>query len=230
LPGHRVSEYRVLEYTLGMELHRRFQSLIGVIPIIPGPSSCFRSDVLKKLNFANNSITEDFDVTLQIYRLNLGSIQFIPEAVAFTQDPRTLKDFVRQITRWNRGVLQGITKYRVGSKFSRLDAYVMYQLAQNLLFFFSYLIWVPYAAATMYGGDLIAATFLFDVLLMFSIAVFAAVRTRRFDILSAFPFVYVLRWVSLTVFLKAFTEVVVLRRYKASDGIFQSGGEKRYTI
>jgi cellulose synthase/poly-beta-1,6-N-acetylglucosamine synthase-like glycosyltransferase len=230
LPGHRISEYRVFEYTVGMELHRRFQSIVGVIPIIPGPTSCFRSDVLEKLDFANKSITEDFDVTLQLHRNKYGPIQFIPEAIAYTQDPRTLRDFIRQITRWNRGVLQGIVKYRVGRRANRIDAYLSFQLLQNLLFFFNYFIWIPYASATRYGISLIAMTFLFDVLLTFMIALMVATKTRRWDIISAFPFVYFIRWINLLVFLKSFVEVILLRRFRASTGIFQSGGERRYNV
>ena len=68
LPGGPISQYRVLEYTIGQEIHRRFQALTHTVTIIPGPTSCFRSDIFRQVNFANKSLTEDFDVTLQIHR------------------------------------------------------------------------------------------------------------------------------------------------------------------
>lgn len=152
LPGRHVSQYRVFEYTLGMEIHRRFQSMFNVISVIPGPTSCFRSDIFAQVDFANKSLTEDFDVTLQIHRQKLGKIQFIPEAVAYTQDPLTTKDYCKQITRWNRGIMQGVVRYRVGRKLSPIDLYLVSQILQNLLFFVSYFIWVPYLALSGQGG------------------------------------------------------------------------------
>ncbi len=218
LPGGPISQYRVLEYTVGQEIHRRFQAMAHVVTIIPGPTSCFRSDVFRQVDFANHSMTEDFDVTLQIHRMKLGKIQFIPEAVAYTQDPKNLADFTKQITRWNRGVMQGIRRHGIGRKFTRIDAYLSYQVLQNLLFFASYFILVPYLALTRNSGEVLALTFLYDVFITFGITMAVAMRARRFDILGAFPHIYALRFISLYVFLKAFVEVVFLQRFKHTQG------------
>lgn len=227
LPGRRISEYRIFEYTLGMELHRRIQSMLGVIPIIPGPTSCFRADVFEKVNFANQALTEDFDVTLQLHRQNLGRIQFIPEAVAYTQDPPTLKAFVRQILRWNRGVMQGVRRHKIGTKLTPIDMYLTYQIAQSLLLFVNCFVWLPYMMVTRGGASFLATTFLFDVFLTFLINFFIAIKARRFDAVSAFPVIYALKWVSLLVFIRAFVEVMILRKFKISKGAWNTG---RYTV
>jgi biofilm PGA synthesis N-glycosyltransferase PgaC len=218
LPGGPISQYRVLEYTVGQEIHRRFQALTHTITVIPGPTSCFRSDIFRQVDFANHSLTEDFDVTLQIHRKKLGKIQFIPEAVAYTQDPKNLADFTKQITRWNRGVMQGIRRHGIGRKFTRLDAYLSYQVMQNLIFFASYFILIPYLALTRSSVEVIATTFLYDVAITFGITLAVAMKARRFDIMGAFPHIYVFRFVSLYVFLKAFVEVVFLQRFKHTEG------------
>lgn len=228
LPGMRISEYRAYEYTVGMELHRRIQSLLGVISIIPGPTSCFRSDVFDQLNFASHALTEDFDVTLQIYRKKLGKIQFIPEAIAYTQDPPTTKAFVQQITRWNRGVMQGMTRHGIGKKLAPIDAYLSYQLAQGLLLCANIFVWVPYMVATKGGAGFLAVTFLMDVLLTFVIALMAAMRNKRWDMLSAFPIIYALKWVSLGVFIKSFVEVMILRKFRITSGAWANDNTRRY--
>lgn len=220
LPGKRISEYRVFEYTIGMEIHRRLQALLNVVPVIPGPTSCFRADVFEKVNFDNKSLTEDFDVTMQLHRLGLGKIQFISKAVAYTQDPRSLHDYKKQIARWNRGGLQSMLRYRIGRKLTRLDAYLTYQIMQNLLFFLIYLVWVPYVTFVYHRPGAIATAFVVDLAVTFTITVLAAMRTKRPDIISAFPFIYGLRWVSLAVFLKAFVEVIILRRYRNTNGMW----------
>ncbi len=229
LPGSTISQYRVFEYTMGMEITRRLQATIGVIPITPGPTSCFRADVFEKVNFANQSFTEDFDVTLQIYRQQLGDIQYIPDAIAYTQDPRSLKDFVRQITRWNRGVMQVTNRHRVGTKIRKIDAYLSWQILQNFLFFINYCLWIPFLSIHFKRPDLLAVAFLVDVALTFALTVLSAARSRRGDILAAFPQIYGLRWVALGVFLRAYFEVVVLRRHKISAGSWSTAG-RRYRI
>jgi len=230
LPGKSVSQFRAFEYTIGMEFHRRFQTLFNVIPVIPGPTSCFRSDVFAKLSFANRSLTEDFDVTLQIHRQKLGAIQFIPKATAYTQDPRTVKDFIKQITRWNRGVMQGVTRHRIGRKLSAIDAYLSYQILQNLILFVGYFVWVPYLIVRYQSANVLATIFVYDLILTFAIAMLVAVRMRRFEIISAFPIVYGLRWVNLFVFLKAFVEVIVLRKFRITSGTWENGAGRRYAL
>lgn len=218
LPGGPISQYRVFEYTIGMDIHRRFQAMTHTVSVIPGPTSCFRSDVFAKVDFGNHSLTEDFDVTLQLHRLKLGKVQFIPKAVAYTQDPKTLKDFVKQITRWNRGVMQGMRRHGIGKQFNRLDAYLTYQVLQNLTFFLAYFVLMPFIAITQQSFAVIAITFLYDVVITALMTVMVAARARRWDILAAFPHIYAYRWVSIAVFLKAFTEVTILGRFKHTNG------------
>jgi cellulose synthase/poly-beta-1,6-N-acetylglucosamine synthase-like glycosyltransferase len=209
-----------------MEIHRRFQALAHTVTVIPGPTSCFRSDVFAKLNFANQALTEDFDVTLQIHRLKLGKVQFIPKAIAYTQDPNTTKDFVKQITRWNRGVMQGVQRHKIGRKVSRIDAYLSYQIITNLLFFFSYCILMPYVAVKRHAPAVMAMGFLFDVAVAFGLTWLVALRARRFDILSAFPQIYLYRWITLFVFLRSFVEVVLLRRHRVTKGFWSTAGRR----
>lgn len=230
LPGGHVSQYRVFEYTIGMEIHRRFQSLFNVISVIPGPTSCFRSDIFAQVDFANKSLTEDFDVTLQIHRQKLGKIQFIPEAVAYTQDPLTTRDYCKQITRWNRGVMQGVVRHRIGRRLSPIDLYLTSQIMQNLLFFANYFVWVPYLALKGQGMTVVAVAFLLDVFTMFVIACLVAAKARRGDIIGAFPYIFFMRFLTLGIFLRTFVEIIVLRKFRITEGSWENGSERRYRL
>jgi biofilm PGA synthesis N-glycosyltransferase PgaC len=227
LKGKYVSQYRVFEYTIGMEIHRRVQSTLNVIPIIPGPTSCFRADTFDTIDFGTDTLTEDFDVTMQIHRGGLGRIQFIPQAVAYTQDPFSIKDYIRQITRWNRGILQVMLRHKVMRKISFIDMYLKYQVVQNLLFFVNFFVWIPYLVAYKFGPAALAVAFLYDVFIMAVLTIFSAVRVRRYDIIGAFPHIYALRWISMLVFLKAFIEVMILGKYRQSKGVW---GNRRYKL
>ncbi|HSE29572.1 MAG TPA: glycosyltransferase family 2 protein [Candidatus Saccharimonadales bacterium] len=218
LKGSIVGQFRVVEYAIGMDIVRRFQDLAGIISIIPGPTSCFRSDVFRQVAFNTGALAEDFDVTLQIHRKNLGTIQFIEEAVAYTQDPLTFRDFVKQIHRWNKGVLQGLFTHKIGTKISKLDAYLSYQVGLNLAMFTSYVVVMPIIAAERGFAEIIAATFMIDVIVAAVVAAFAAMRSNRWDIFNAFPHLYIYRWVSLLVFIWCFVEVVILGRDRSKHG------------
>lgn len=222
LSGGYISKYRTFEYAIGMDIIRRFQNIAKVITIIPGPTSIFRNDVFDKVNFSDNALCEDFDVTLQIHRNKLGSIQFIPSAIARTQDPATFNDFIRQISRWNRGVLQMFFKHKIGLRASRIDAYLSYQVLQNLLFFLMYFIWIPVITYTSGSSAYLALSFVSDVLLIFGFTLFAASRTGQYSIIPAFPIIYAMRWVSLLIFVRSFIEVVILGRYRHSLGLWET--------
>jgi len=222
LPGESVSQYRVMEYTIGMELHRRFQALAHTISVIPGPTSCFRADVFDKVSFANQSMTEDFDVTVQIHRKKLGNIQFIPRAVVYTQDPPNLKAFTKQIIRWNRGTMQGVVRHRIGFRPQRLDVYLSYQILQNLMLIANYFVLLPFLAIMHKSAGVIALTFLYDVAIMFVMTLLVALKADRKDILSAFPQMYLYRWITMFVFIRAFVEVVVLRKYRVAPSHWEN--------
>lgn len=222
LPGGYISNYRGFEYGVGMDITRRFQAINDVISIIPGPTSMFRSDVFEKLDFAGDALCEDFDVTMQIHRQKLGQIQFIPSAIARTQDPGTFKDFLRQITRWNRGVMQLFFKHHIARHATKIDAYLTYQLMQNLMFAATFFIGIP--ALTILTGSFIylATAFLSDVFAVALFTFFASSRTGRKDLFHSFPLTYALRWVQLVVFLKAFIEVFILRKYRLAGGVWET--------
>jgi hypothetical protein len=96
------------------------------------------------------------------------------------------------------------------------------------MFFVSYMIIVPYAAYTRGNSNIIATTFLFDVVITFILCALVAAKARRWDILSAFPHIYLYRWVVLFVFLRSLIDVFVLRRFKSSDGTWANDSTRRY--
>ena len=229
LPGGIISVCRAYEYGMGMELMRRFQSLFGVIPIIPGATSCFRADVFAKVDFNSGSMTEDFDVTVQIHRQKLGKIQFIPEAIALTQDPKDLGDYIKQVNRWNRGFMQVMRRHHLGARASGIDLYMAYQMFLAAFYVISAAVWIPYTTFVTQNWSILSVVFLADVIFAAGMTVMIAGWTKRYDILGAFPYIYALRWLNMWLFMKAVFEVWVLRRYRLSNGVWDTAG-RRYKI
>ena len=229
LRGNWISKYRAFSYTYGQHLIRRMQSWVGMISVMPGPITCFRTDILKELDFAAESLTEDFDITLQIHRKKLGKIKFIPGAVNYTQDPQTLADFCRQTARWQRGFFQGVVKYKLGSKRQMIDASIAYQMLQLVFYLFQILILVPFVILATGRWTVIPFIILSDFVVLAWLALFSATVAKRVTILSALPYFYFLRWLELGIFLKAFVEVVILKRFRAEMRGWQTEG-RRYAL
>jgi biofilm PGA synthesis N-glycosyltransferase PgaC len=82
----------------------------NVVSIVPGFASMYRTDVLHAIDItAPGLVIEDFNMTFEVHAKRLGRIAFRPDAaVAYTQDPDTLRDYLRQIRRWSLGYWQTI--------------------------------------------------------------------------------------------------------------------------
>jgi len=108
-----ISAFRVYEYGMSHRVYKQAQNILGVITVAPGCTSLYRSDVLDQLDFSNHTLTEDFDITLQIHKKKLGAIVYAPRARVVTQDPPTLSDYWKQVLRWNTGFWQNIFLHKL---------------------------------------------------------------------------------------------------------------------
>lgn len=212
--GSIASQYRHFEYAWAMEIVRRFQALFDLIVIIPGPSSCFRAKTFRQLIFDNGSLTEDFDMTMQIHRRNLGSVQYIPDAVVYTQDPRTIRDYHNQILRWSRGLFQVINIHRIGFMAKRQDAYFLYMILQQTFVAGLMLVAAPLFGLITGQWALLAGLFVLDVAIYFFAILGSAFIVGKPWIILNFPFFYLLRWINVVVFFRAFIEISVLQRFR----------------
>lgn len=229
LPGDWISKFRVYEYVWGFSVIRRIQALLGVLIIMPGPTTCLRTDILNKLNFESGSLTEDFDLTLQIHRNSIGKIQYIPHAKTYTQDPKDFDDYRVQISRWYRGFFQGVKAHKVGFRPQKIDLYITLILAQTFLYTGQIFLFLPILALLTHQINFISAFFLTEIFIYFVIALFSAVASKRLDIMAAFPLFYVLRLVNLIYFTKAFIEIIILNRFSETSQGWSTAG-RRYKI
>ncbi|MFJ6002840.1 glycosyltransferase family 2 protein [Arthrobacter sp. NPDC092385] len=86
----------------------------NVVNIVPGFASMYRTSVLKHIDVAGRGLViEDFNMTFDVHARKLGRIAFHPSAaVAYTEDPDNLGDYMRQIRRWNLGFWQTVRRHR----------------------------------------------------------------------------------------------------------------------
>ena len=227
--GNWISKYRTFSYTYGQQVHRRIQSKIGAVSVFPGPVTCFRTDIIKQLDFTVDSLTEDFDLTLQFHRKKLGKIRYIPKAVNYTQDPQTYRDFCKQTLRWQRGFFQGMLRHRLGTKARILDAYVGYQVLQTFLYLGQLLVAVPYLSVVTHNPWLLPGALAVNFAAMSLIAVGAAAAVKRPSILLGLPGFYLLSMTELFLYARAYIEVVAFRRFRGKVVGWDTEG-RRYAL
>lgn len=229
LRGNWISTYRAFIYTFGQHIVRRIQSWFGMISVFPGAITCFRTDIIKDLDFTAHSLTEDFDLTLQVHRKKLGNIKFIPEAVNYTQDPLTLRDFIKQNLRWQRGFFQGVAKYKVGLKGQRVDFGLGYVMLELLLYLVQMFVVVPYLVITTHNYWIIPLAIFSDFIAIATLALFSATVTKRLSIMLNLPGFYFLRWVEIGVIAVAYFEVMCLHKFKSRINGWETKG-RRYAL
>ena len=105
--------YRVRLYRLLQALTRYGQTWkrTNVAYIVPGFASMYRTSVLPKIDIAAPGlIIEDFNMTFELHRLQLGRIAYHPDIRCVSRDPLSLRDYVKQVKRWNLGFWQTVRR------------------------------------------------------------------------------------------------------------------------
>jgi cellulose synthase/poly-beta-1,6-N-acetylglucosamine synthase-like glycosyltransferase len=201
-----VTAFRTLEYMLGARLYRDGQDAVGVITVAPGCASTYRSTILGELDWNGGTLVEDMDLTLQIHRQRLGTIRYAPDAIVFTQDPRRVRDYIGQITRWHSGTWQVMRRHGLPFGGQRIDAEFALLALEGLLY--SLLILAGPVCAYFWPVAVLT-WFLFDQLVMLVAAVACAVALRRSDVVMWYPVFSVFRFINALVLLRTFWREVV---------------------
>lgn len=229
LRGNWISTYRAATYTYSQHVGRRIQAKLDMISVFPGPITCFRTDIIKDLDFEANSLTEDFDITLQVHRKKLGKILYIPQAINYTQDPQTYRDFCKQNMRWQRGFFQGVKKFGIGRKLQRIDLSLNFQMAQAVIYLFQMFVLIPFLIVTTHNWMYLPVTLTADFVVNGIIVIASAIGIKRWNLIGSMPYFYFLRWTEIAIFVVAFVEVVLLKRFQTVAHGWSTKG-RRYKV
>ena len=208
-PHNWLTAYRCLAYWMSHAIYKSGQNNMGVITVTPGCASSFRSNAFSQLDWNTDTIVEDMDCTIQIHRKKLGKIVFQREAMVSTQDPRTLRDYVKQIYRWDTGTWQVGLKYGMATGLGKIDWEYKLLMGEGLIFAAVFLllpVWLlfyPKIASFAIGMD-------FAVLTLLSVV--CAACERRGDVLLSLPGYELLRFIDCSVFLYSFWKIVIQRK------------------
>lgn len=107
-----LTKWQSIEYTTAQNFDRRAFDLINGITVVPGAIGAFKKEAIEKAGgFTTDTLSEDCDLTIRILR-NGYNVVNCTEAVAITEAPETLKQFMKQRFRWSYGIMQAFWKNR----------------------------------------------------------------------------------------------------------------------
>ncbi|MFT3945420.1 MAG: glycosyltransferase [Agriterribacter sp.] len=107
-----LTKWQSIEYTTAQNFDRRAFDLINGITVVPGAIGAFRKEAIEKAGgFTTDTLAEDCDLTIRILR-NGYRVVNCTEAIAVTEAPETVKQFMKQRFRWSYGIMQAFWKNR----------------------------------------------------------------------------------------------------------------------
>ena len=97
---------------VGFNLDRRAYTLWNCITVVPGAISAIRKSAIDEAGgLSLETLAEDTDLTLALHKRG-QRIVYVPEAIAWTEAPETVRTLARQRFRWAYGTLQCLWKHR----------------------------------------------------------------------------------------------------------------------
>ncbi|OGM20812.1 hypothetical protein A2955_03100 [Candidatus Woesebacteria bacterium RIFCSPLOWO2_01_FULL_37_19] len=206
-----VTTYRAWEYEIAQTIHKEAQSVINAIIVCPGCATVFRSRVFKNMGHPKGTLTEDMDLTFLIHRKKLGKIVFTQNSYVLTQDPRTIRELLKQIDRWYLGFWQCLVKHNIPWGGQILDLEVALLASEGLfngLLVIAFLLFLPFIAIR--NPLFIAVPLALDFILFLVPTLLIAYKKTKFKKLFIYiPQFYFLRVLGSMIFFRSFLKIVV---------------------
>jgi peptidoglycan-N-acetylglucosamine deacetylase len=107
-----IARCQSLEYTCGFNLDRRAYTRWNCITVVPGAISAIRKTAIDQAGgLSLQTLAEDTDLTLALHK-DRQRIVYVPQAIAWTEAPESVRTLARQRFRWAYGTLQCLWKHR----------------------------------------------------------------------------------------------------------------------
>jgi cellulose synthase/poly-beta-1,6-N-acetylglucosamine synthase-like glycosyltransferase len=119
LPRNMWARFQVLEYLRAFLSGRMGWDALHATLVISGAFGMFRrGTVVDAGGYATDTVGEDMELVVRLHRYCREhgipyAIHFVPDPVAWTECPETLRLLSRQRDRWQRGLFQSLTRHRV---------------------------------------------------------------------------------------------------------------------
>ncbi|MCL6479060.1 MAG: glycosyltransferase [Peptococcaceae bacterium] len=202
-----IDAYRAYEYFVSHYIYKNSQSLMRCILVAPGCLAVYKADVLKKLSLDGDTLTEDMDLTIQIYRRKLGRILYDAKLLVDSHNPQNLKNFYMQVRRWYIGFWQNVRKHSMMKKLSPIDLEVGIFLLESVV---TGLLLLLIPSAILLYPKPTCVLILINWLVVIGVSTVAGIYLRRWRIILWSPLFVYMHLINLITFLSAFLGFFVL--------------------
>ena len=119
LPKNLIARFQVLEYLRAFLAGRMGWDALDATLIISGAFGIFRRSIVVDVNgYSTDTVGEDMELIVKLHRHCLDNnipykITYIPDPVAWTECPESLKTLGRQRDRWQRGLMETLKKHKI---------------------------------------------------------------------------------------------------------------------
>ena len=118
LPRNWIARFQILEYLRAFLGGRMGMAMIRSTLIVSGAFGIFRKDIAMACGgYRSASIAEDMDLVVRMQKhmhekKKPYRIRFIPDPICWTEAPENLLVLARQRSRWHRGLIQTLVRFR----------------------------------------------------------------------------------------------------------------------
>jgi cellulose synthase/poly-beta-1,6-N-acetylglucosamine synthase-like glycosyltransferase len=118
MPKSFLAQLQVLEYLRAFLAARMGWDALNATLVISGAFGIFRRDVVVAAGgYATDTVGEDMELVVRLHRHCSERsipyrIHFVPDPVAWTECPESLSVLARQRDRWQRGLVQSLTRHK----------------------------------------------------------------------------------------------------------------------
>jgi len=118
IPRNWIARFQILEYLRAFLGGRLGMSMMRSTLIISGAFGIFRKDIAMACGgYRAASITEDLDLVIRMQKhmheqKKPYRIPYIPDPICWTEAPEDLRVLARQRSRWHRGLIQTLVRFR----------------------------------------------------------------------------------------------------------------------
>ena len=210
-PCNWLTAYRANGYWSTHAVFRKAQDKMRVISVAPGCATVYRASIWPELEWSKDTLVEDVDVTLQIYGKKLGRLVYAEEAIVYTQDPKTLKDYGKQMFRWSRGNWQAYRKHRLYRLRRGIDRECSLLFVEGLISSVLYPVVMLALVLAMLIDVRLGYIALANMALVSAFALVASNAERRIDIFLASPLYPLIRFYDSWLFVRSFWNIIIRR-------------------
>jgi cellulose synthase/poly-beta-1,6-N-acetylglucosamine synthase-like glycosyltransferase len=117
LPHRLIPEFQIVEYLRAFFVGRTGWDAVGGTLIVSGAFGVFRRSIVAAAGgFSTDTVGEDMELIVRLHRYCRENeipyrISFVPDPVAWTEAPETLRSLGLQRSRWQRGLAQALTRH-----------------------------------------------------------------------------------------------------------------------